>query len=77
MTNVTWFMERAQERLARAQRSEQREWDPILVKYDIECVIGYLKAAMERIDEDDVVNVCQWCGIEGTEDHPCAICVKG
>jgi hypothetical protein len=77
MTNVYWFMEHAQERLKRAQLSEKQEKDSQLVKYDIECIIGYLNQAIVCIDDDCVREVCEYCGDEAEDNHIGAFCVKG
>ena len=77
MTNVEQFLELATQRLLGARRAEKREDDPNLVKYDIECAMGYMTQAIRCIEDEDIIYVCQWCGEESDEDHINARCVKG
>jgi len=76
MTNVTLLIRQAAECLLSAQRDHHKEHDN-LAKRNLERATGLLAEAIGSLEEDAIIDVCQWCGDEAVEDHPAARCVKG
>lgn len=77
MTSVQFALTLAKRRVKMGIFHEEQEKDPAMVRYEIECAMGYLERARQLLDAEDNENVCQYCGEEAEEDHICAMCVKG
>ena len=77
MTNVALLMNQAGEALQSAQNDHYKTHDN-LAKRNLEQAISLLINAIGIIEDEYIIEVCQYCGDESeTGDHLLAHCIKG